>query len=168
MVPEKESGRITDRITKLESEIAMKDTSKPFKFPWGIRSKRKTLAKKNKALIVYLRNNRNVEFKIANIEYGLAMFDEKYYDAAVAGFFNYNGMPVIVQPEWSLKPITDQHYFETLEKKGLADPQQIIIRAMQVAIAQQKKGFGGSWIWLIIGGIAVVFIIMQLLKKPAT
>jgi len=72
--------------------------------------------------------------------------------------------PVIILPEWSLKPLKRHELFkETIENKELANPQRVIINAIKMAQLKPKSMLGGSsMIWIILGICVALYFVYQM------
>ncbi len=139
-----------------------KKKAREFKLPLRVRMQQKSMVKKSKALILYLRTNRTIDIRIGKIKEGMLMVDDKTFNGSTDFFYLYRGkIPTIVVPEWSLNPIGTKDYYDAVKNKTVIDPQTIIIRAIEAAeIAAGKKKMGGkALIWIILIGVAVAYII---------
>ncbi len=140
-----------------------KKKSKEFKLPFTIRARQRALAKKNRLLVILLRTNRSIELKTTKIIDGLIQFDGKFYQATTDFVYLYRGrIPSIVLPEWSLIPVGTKDYYDASKAGAIADPQKVIIKAIQAAEPQATKGLAGkSLIWIVIIGVAVFYFIFS-------
>lgn len=150
---------ISAKLDKL-IDLMQEKNSKDYKLPFGIRSKGKAASKKNKALVVFLRTNKGLEFKIGDIEDGMLKIGDYVFDCTPEDFFIYKNMPVIIQPDWSLKPYSPQEI-----SKDNAYSQKVIIRMIERYQLEKKKANFSMWIFIALGGIAVLYILSQLLNK---
>lgn len=160
-------------IEKLEKKEFKKLKGMEFHLPLDIRFRAKLIAKKNRALIFLLKTNRDIEIKIAPIFNGMIMLKdsatklEKYYDARADCFYMYKGVPVLMLPEWSLRPIGTKEYYDAKREKRLANAQQVIIRAIETKEMQMGKIKMDmkSIIVIAIVGIVVYFVAAEYLKE---
>lgn len=134
---------------------------KPFKFPFGIKSKLKALAKKNSVLVFLLKTNRTIEPLTAKIENDFIVVNDKYHNCSVDFIYMWLGKyPAIVLNEWDLNPIGTEDYYKAMESGRNVNAQTVIIRAIEQAAVEQKQKISGKvWIWIIIGAIIVGYIL---------
>ena len=106
-------GGLSEKLNELNEKIDIladikkddKTKSKQFKVPWKIRRQLKSLAKKNKVLVFYLRANRNIIPITTSIQDGLIKIEDKYYQCDVPFIYLWLGkFPAIVLPEYSINP----------------------------------------------------------------
>ena len=164
--PSKPEG-LTGRIKEIDEKLDMltqshKIKKKPFKLPFSVRNQLKTIAKKNKVLVILLRRNRTAEAKIVKIDQGFIIVNGKVHNLGPDYIFLWEGKtPCIVLPEWDLNPIGTEDYYKAVEDNRVADPQTIIIRAMRnVDKLQLGQGLPAkTWIWIAIGAIVIGFVL---------
>jgi len=158
-----------DRLTQ-EEQTKKKLKKKQFKMPLKVKKQLKKLAMKNKVQVMLLQNNRNIKPTIGEIKNGILIVGDKYYDGSTDNIWFWNGkFPTIIQPEWDLKSITgylksinaSELLGDAIENKRSADPQAIIIRAIQLAeVLQAKKPLSGkAFIWIGIGVIVLFYLL---------
>lgn len=144
-----------------------KQVLKP-KFKKGL--KKKLL--KNELLVFYIKNNKSVTPSWLPVRNGLIFHPEteKYHQATSEYVMNYEGIPFIIQPEWSLIPFSPSQHLEiTNNTKNNADGQQVIIRAIeQSQLKPPKKKMGGkSLLIFMVIGVVILYLLSQLLGKGA-
>jgi hypothetical protein len=155
-----------DKLIELMEEQQLKKEKK-FRLPFGMGSNRKL--KKNWVIVILLRTNQNIAIKfLPIINDMIKLKDNSTYHLATTDFmWRYKKYPVMVLPEWSLKPIQPKELLEETVKNGeLALPQKVVINAMELSqLKDEKKGIGGGFIiWIIVAVVAVV-VVMNLMKK---
>ena len=155
---------VNEKLDKITQETKTKKDikKKAFRLPFRVKSQLKKLALKNKVQIILLQNNGNLKPTITEIKSGMVMVGDKIYDGNPKGIWLWNGkFPTMLIPEWDLRPINRENlYNDSIEKKCLADPQTLIIRAMEFKESLQPKGLGGkALIWIFIGGIVVFYVL---------
>lgn len=143
---------------------------KEFKLPFGIKMKTRKAVRKGKVLAIYLRHNRNLEFRIADIFGGLIRLDKYEVNLyETDAIYTYKKWPVVVVFEWRIMPVggkVEQYKNRVIggeDDKEVAktlnittDGQQTIIRAIEQAEkaedANKKKGGLSPIMWLLIIG----------------
>jgi len=155
---------LNEKLNNITQETKAKKQIKKvaYKLPFRVKSQLKKLALKSKVQVILLQNNGNIKPTIAEIKSGMVMVGDKIYDGSPKGLWLWNGkFPTMVIPEWDLRPITREYlYNDAVDNKRLADPQTLIIRAMEFKESLQPKGLGGkTLIWIGIGGIIVFYIL---------
>lgn len=146
-------------MKKLKIEEAKKEGE--YKLPMKIRMQQKRLAKRNKILVLYLRTNRSSIYKICEIKNGMVVVDgNKIHQASMDFVYLHQGRtPMMVVPEWSLTPIGTKDYYDAVRDKKIADPQTIIIRAMEMAeVITAKKVNKMALVWIVIAVAIVGYI----------
>jgi len=167
---EKETGlkskieEINEKLNRITQETKTKDElkKKAFKLPFRVKSQLKKLALKNKVQVILLQNNRNIKTTIGELKDGMLLVGDKIYDGSTSGIWLWNGkFPTAIVPEWDLKPLTPEGLLsEATENKRLANPQSIIIRAIEFKESLQPKQIAGkTMIWLLIGGVIVFYVL---------
>lgn len=155
---------ITEKLDKITQETKTKDKlkKKSFKLPFKVKSQLKKLAVKNKVQVILLQNNRNIKTTIGEIRDGMLLVGDKIYNGASDGVWLWNGkFPTMVVPEWDLQPLTPQDLLkETVKGKRLADPQTMIIRAIEFKEAMNPKKLGGkAIIWIMVAVVVIGYIL---------
>jgi hypothetical protein len=156
----KEKG-LNEKISEIHEYLKIDDKDKKkkeFKLPFNIKSQAKTMTKKNKAIFFKLLTNGGMKISVEQIHNGMINIGEKYYNVTPGHIWNYNNLPVLIQPEWELEPIATKNYQDSGNK---SDPEAIIIRAMQTQEAGKSMKFGKMWIWIGLIGIAVIYVVMS-------
>jgi len=119
----------------------MQRNTKKFSLPRYIQLKVGTSKFKNHVLIIFLRRNREVELKYMEILNDMIRIEDKYYDARVDCYYTYgkSRVPVLVIPEWSLRPIGTADYQRVVARGETTDLQDITIKAHERMEASGKK-----------------------------
>jgi len=155
--------QITDLKEKMDLIIEKSRVKKgrPFRLPYRARSQLKTLAKKGKLLVFYLRQNRTIELFVSKIQRGFIEVDGKWHNCSMDFVFLWKGKnPAIILPEWDLNPIGTKQYYEAMKEGRKADPQDIVLRLIESIEAREKKKISPKAIfWFVIVGLAVAWVI---------
>ena len=159
-------NRMLDIIAEPERKKAKK---KSFDLPAKYRTAAKSFIKNNKILVLYLKLGKGIEPVIGQIQDGMVRVNDIDHSADPDAIWLWKGkIPTMIIPEWDLQPIggnpkpltVPELYADAEKNQRLNHPQRIIIRAIQGAqLAASKKMGGRAMIWIIIGGIAVVYLL---------
>jgi hypothetical protein len=136
-----------------------------FKIPWGIRSKIKSQLKKKKIAVIYLQNNKNGDIKWGEQVGDQVKVDNKIFDMSEGTVWLFRGKyPMIVQPEWSMRPIGIREYEEAKANHSTTDEEELLIKAIErKEIGTPLGGLNWKMILLILAGAAaVIFIVFKL------
>lgn len=170
---------INARFDQLTGHLQEKDLKKvkEWKLPFGIRFKTKSAVKKGKFLVIFIKNNKAIEFKYLNEVGGIIQIDQyKFYAFQADAIHLYKNIPVLLVFEWRLTPVgssIDEFRSRLLggeEEKELAskynmttEAQLAIIRAIEKAEIEkaEKKKMKFSPILLIIGAVIVLGVLAQ-------
>lgn len=167
----RESGSLTERLAKIEEVIDSGNNKK--KKEKVVKFKRISNAKlkNNYVLVILLKTNKQVEARVLPIKDNLIYLkdNETFHIASTDFVMRYKKLPMIILPEWDLKPLSvDELMGKAIQDKSLAFPQKIIIQAMkQAQLMPKKKGISVGLVIGIILAIAGVVVISQLIKKKA-
>ncbi len=143
---------------KVDKELKKKN----FKLPFKVKSQLKKLATQNKVQVMLLQRNLNIKPTTGELKDGMLLIGEgknvRIHNGSVDFMWLWNGkIPTVILPEWDLNPIrAGKLYDETVKANRIAEPQQIMIRAMEFKEAMQpQKLTSKAMIWIFIG-VAVV------------
>jgi hypothetical protein len=171
---------LVDEIARLNNNLEsakVEPKRKFFKIPWRVSW---GAGKPGKLLVVFLGLNRKARFLVGEIVDGLIRVDGKFYGMEEVSVYSYSKkFSVVVIFEWRLlaaggkaeeyrsRVIGGEDDVKVAEATGIRSFGALtIIRAIENAEldkSEKKKGFG-AWIFWIIGGIVVIFIISKLLS----
>jgi len=163
--PESLKDKMDKLIGIFEEQGKRKKKGKQFRLPFGMGNKKKI--QKGWVIVILLKTNKTMDIKFLPIENEMVYLkdNETFHLAAVDFVMRYKKYPVIILPEWDLKPISvDELMGKCREDNNWALPQKVIINASKLIASQKKKGFGGGIIWIVII-IAAAYFIMQMFKK---
>jgi len=160
MVVKSLSERINNAVDKKINETALKKVKsreKEFKLSFITKSKGRMAYKRGKILVFMLRTNRIVEPEWAYLNNGLINIGDKYFDGNQGFVYLWKSkIPVMIVPEWSLKPVGTKDYYDAVKEGNVSDSQGIMIRAFEAKEAEGvKKVSMNTWIWIgLLGAIA--------------
>ena len=142
---------------KIDGNIEQPKDKKKFKIPFKAKVKVNEL-KKNFVTVLYLKNNHTGEFIKVPIDESSTMINGIPRIATTEEIIYIDGKtPLIIQPEWSVKPISISDNYEQAVKEQLTSEGFTVLlnRMKKEAIISKKKMSG----WLIILIIAVIGIV---------
>jgi hypothetical protein len=171
-----EVAELSEKVKVLEAGGPVKE--KRFKIkvkvPWKIRSK----IKREKVGVVWLGANRILDFRTGTIQGGLIKIEGLDYDYEPEAVYRHKKWPFVVVFEWRLVPaggsfeeyrnrvIGGKSDIEEAERLKITNyAQQTIIRAIaQAELAKdEKKKMSMNIVWIVLGVIAVGYILLKLL-----
>jgi hypothetical protein len=171
---EERRGGLSDKLDRvvdlMEAQTIQKEKKKKeFKLPFGVQFGAKPKLKRNFALVVYLRTNGRIKFMLLPIrdEKVYVRETDKFHEVTAGDTFYFKNYPVVIIPEWSLKPFSPREHFDTtVKEKALASPQRVLINAMESSQIKTRGGLGGKAIFIIgVIGVVALYIIVQAFSK---
>jgi len=159
-----EEPSFRDLLKEIKSAVEDKEVKK-IKLPWKGRIGRFKV-KRGWASIMYVHNNRSVEFLRAPIEDNTVRVGDLYHTATPDDILIFRGKPMLLIPEWGIKPLqiwkASEHYKDTEEKGDLTQPQRHILSKLEHGIIKAKTKIAmGGWIMLGVAGLAVLYFFSQ-------
>lgn len=147
-----------DLLTNKDDKKAYKE----FKLPSKIKRQLKKLALKSKILVILLTRNRGMIPLVTEIRDGFVNIEGTPHQCAVDQVFLWKGKyPAMVIPEWDIRPIGTQDYYEAVKNHTIADPIAIAIRMMEnKEMIMKNKLSPKAWIFIglaVIAGLYVLF-----------
>jgi len=166
---------ISEKLDLLVEKFDKMQEKKQFKLPFGIRSA-KGKFRRNYAVVELLRLNGAVEFKMIPIEDNTIKIGGIYYDASAEYIMRYKKYPLIILPEWNIKPLgkdeaeeiepfSPKENFKKAEKEGmLSAPEKFILHAIKMDTVKPKGNINVKVI-LLIGALLVGgYVLLSYLK----
>jgi len=159
---------MTEKIDELSDKMDILtqkkrlDKKKPFRLPFSVRSQLKQLAKQNKLLVFYLKENRSVVPLVCPMKDGMIQIGDKVHNVSMAFTYMWqNKYPCIVLPEWDLLPVGTKQYFDAVAANRTTNAQQIIIRNIKASEGGMlvKKLPGKTMVWIGIAVIVVLYVV---------
>mgnify|MGYP003131861834 CR=1 FL=1 len=151
-----------DRLVELIEEKEKKKEKK-FKLPFNKSFGAKPKIKRNYVLVFLLRTNGKMVIRFLPIEEMMVHLKENdtYHEASPKYIGYYKNYPVMILPEWSVRPISKERLIEQDIKEGTTTlGQKVAINAMKLSQLKKKTNIMGSGMfWLVIGGIVVLYFI---------
>lgn len=153
-----------DRIeTKLDTILGDdKKKKKKFKLPFRARIS-KSKAKQNYVTVIKINENRNLDFDREKIIDQTIMVDDVPRLASGEYIFNYKNKPVLIQPSWSVTPLSpSKHYSNSLLNGSNSAGYRLLMNRMQgeaLKIGKKIGGLGLSIGALVIGSLIIYALI---------
>jgi len=158
-----------DAIDTKLAEILGGKEEKKFNLPLGIRLGGRMKLKKNFCVVLLMRVNGEAVFKFVPIEDNYVKIDGTPYDVNADYMMRYKRYPLLVLPEWNLKPViiggeekkvispfdAKKDMSSAIEKGQLSTTAKTIIRIVEAEQVKQKSNISWTTI-LIIGGVLLV------------
>ncbi len=141
-------------------ELTENQKAKKFRLPLGARLFAKMKAKKDYVIVQYIKTNGNVVFKMVPIKDNTTMINEVYHEATAGDILRYKGLPLIIQPEWSITPFSPRtHMKETVAEGKLSSAEKYIINRIKMDLVKKTK-FNvkavGILIFILIGAAIIL------------
>lgn len=154
-----EEFNLKEEIRKLKERVAEEDISKKskkgFKIPYKGKLSKKNI-KDNYVTYLFIKNNRDTDIFKAQIDEGTTLIKGSPRLATTDDIIYYKGKPMIIQPEWSVKPFSpSQNYQETVNDKLKSAGYSLLLNRMQKEAIEAKKKMNGMMIIIIIAVIGI-------------
>lgn len=124
--------------------------------------------KKNYITVISIGNNRELKFSKVPIEDGTVVMDKIPKLATTDYMLTYKGKPVVILPEWSVKPFSpSENYSETVKNQMDTAGHALLLSKYESGKVEEKKKMGGNW-WifpLIIGIIVIGYLVFTQFSK---
>jgi len=156
---EKSIKEMLDELIKEKEEAKNGE----FKLPLSVRIFGKAKVKQNNAIFVLIRTNGTVVIKMLPIEDDTIKFGGVYYDANAGYVLKYKKWPMIVQPEWNMKPInsdevesegkpfsSEENFKAAIEEGTLSSAEKVIINKIYADAVKSKMQLNMTTILIII------------------
>jgi len=158
---------LTEKIDKVIEKLEEARTKKRFKLPLSIRLQKGKIKRKNYCVVVIIRTNGAVSIRMLPIEEDTVKVGETFHDARAGNILRYKNYPLLIVPEWNMKPIApdsdeiktepfnpDKDFKEAGENGTLTSAQKLILTKMKLEAIKPKMKINIGTI-LIIGAVLV-------------
>jgi len=146
---------INEKLNKLIEYMEKEKDEKKFKLPLKYRLQKMLFTRKQYVLLMLIRNNGSVIFKKVKPEDNTVKIKDTIYDASANYVLRYKRYPLIIQPEWNMKPFSIADDFKKATDEGtLTSTEKVIIAKMEKD--QIKPKWGGSIKTLLIIGAIII------------
>jgi len=168
-----ETKSIREEINELKQLMENpRKKQKQFKLPLGIRASgvMGAFKKQNKIIVQIIKANGSTAFTIAKIEDNTVKVKDNIYDASAGHILRYKKYPLLIIPEWNIKPISPESKetrpepFNPKENMEKAAAEGTLTAAEKLIITKMKmeavsKGMQLNWkvifILLAVGAAAI-------------
>ena len=149
-----------EELIKINKEAITKKKEKKFRLPWKARVG-KAAMKKNYSTVLYINDNKEVNFVKVPIESGTIMIKDSPYVATADYMLTFKGRPFIIIPSWNTEPFSIANNLESAERnKTLNIGYKLLLNRMKMEVISTKKKM--SWTVLLIGGAVLIGVIYLL------
>lgn len=169
----KQIENLNTQVNKLNTkELTEKQKSKAFKLKFPITFSKNRLIKlwkKDKILVISLRNDKMVAPVIGSLKDGNCIVDGIHHNGGNEFVWLWRGkIPVMIIPEWDTNPIGSKQYYNALKDGRTTYHQRVTIRALQAAKqeAEKKKIKSGMIIWIGIAAIVAGYLFFSNMRNP--
>ena len=132
-----------------------KQEYKEFRLPSKFKRQLKKLALRNKILVILLTRNKGMIPMVTEIKDGFVNINGTPHQCAVDQVFLWKGKyPAMVIPEWDIRPIGTEDYYDAVKNKTVADPIAIAIRMMENRENIMKNKISNK-VWIFVGLIVI-------------
>lgn len=139
-----------DNLAELLEEQQYRGKKK-FKLPLGVRLS-KGKVKKGHIIVQTISTNGNVQFKMLPIDSDTVDTGKKipqYHEATAEHILKYKKLPMIIVPEWSMKPFSPKENHQDTVKQGeLSAAQKTIISKIEAEAIKKKSAI--NWVVILI------------------
>lgn len=149
-------SEISETNRKLDTLLEQKKV-KGWKLPWKARLS-KNKAAKGFVTVIFLNQNKTIEFVKKKVEEGVYTHNGQPYVATAGYHLSYKGKPMIFQPGWSITPFDPKRDIDKAytDKRVAVGYKLILNMLMREAISDKKKMTGGMIILgLVLAGVAI-------------
>lgn len=154
-----------------------KGKKKKFRLPLGIRLQKGKFRRKNYAVVQTIKTNGAVSFRMMKIEDDTINLGDTIHDASAGHVLRYKRYPLIIVPEWNMKPIspgsTDmkiapfspkENFDKATEEGTLTAAEKLILTKMKAEAIKGKMQLPGKLILIILAIGAGALWLLDYLK----
>lgn len=150
-------------VTKLEEQETK--TKKKFKLPWSLTWNKGQYRKRNYAIIQVVKMNGSVDFKKVPIEDNTIKLGEVSHEATADYVLRYKKYPMIILPEWSLKPFSPrENMVETIEEGRLSSAEKFILHRIKMDMIKPKMKWSFGTLFVILAVLVGGFVLLNYLN----
>ena len=136
---DEKSGGLMSKLEDIEKKLNEQQVKKKFKLPLSIRMSPGKFKKQNYAIVVLVRMNGAIDFKMAKIEDNTIKVGDTFHDASADYIMRYKKYPVIILPEWNIKPFSPRKNLEEAVTDGsLSSTEKFILARMKLDALKGK------------------------------
>ena len=152
---------INEKLDRLIEGIEQSGRKKKFRMPMGIKMQKGKI-RKNYAIVLIIRTNGSVFFKMVQIEDNTIKIGETYHEATAKYVLRYRRFPMIILPEWNITPLSEpenevfspeKNLKEAMDKGKLSAAEKFILHAIKMDLVKAKPKMNIITIVVIIAAI---------------
>jgi hypothetical protein len=155
----KEKKGMQEMIQELYEKSEENDNlKKKFKMPLGVRLGKRKSKKKNYVIVQSIKTNGAVDFKVQKIEDDTIKIGETFHDSSAEHILRYKRYPLVIVPEWNMRPFSPREDFREGEKRGtLVAAEKLILTKMKNEAVKGKfqMNFKVILLLLVLGAAAL-------------
>lgn len=145
-----ERETVSDKLDKVITALEETQTKKKFQLPLRIRMQKGKAMKKDFAVVVLIKTNGAVQFKMLPIVDNTIKVGEVYYEATAKHVLRYKRWPMIIIPEWNITPLSqpdpepfnaEKNYDEAINQGKLSSAEKFILHAIKMDTVKPKMNF---------------------------
>lgn len=157
-------------------ELLKTKSEKKFRLPLRIKLLTQRL-RKNYVIVMIIKTNGAVKIKMLKIEDDTIKIGDNFYDASASSILRYGKYPLLLVPEWNMKPIspetnkigiepwTPKEDFEKAEKNGtLTAAQKLILTKMKMEAFKPTTKISGKMIVIGLVVLVIGYFLLDYLK----
>jgi hypothetical protein len=151
MEEETQDKSLKDILLDMSRKIdQMPEKKKRFKIPFKGKLG-KLRIKKGWVTVMKIGSNRNITFTRVPIDEQTAMVDGTPRIMTADEVLFYKNKPLVILPEWSVKPFSPtDNYEEVIKQQYASQGYKLLLNRMKTEAINAKKKFGGPMLWIII------------------
>ena len=152
---------INEKLDRLIEGIEQSGKKKKFRMPMGIKMQKGKI-RKNYAIVLIIKTNGSVFFKMVQIEDNTIKIGETYHEATAKYVLRYRRFPMIILPEWNITPLSEpetevfspeKNLKEAMDKGKLSAAEKFILHAIKMDLVKAKPKMNIITIVVIIAAI---------------
>jgi len=152
---------INEKLDRLIEGIEQSGKKKKFRMPMGIKMQKGKI-RKNYAIVLIIKTNGSVFFKMVQIEDNTIKIGETYHEATAKYVLRYRRFPMIILPEWNITPLSEpenevfspeKNLKEAMDKGKLSSAEKFILHAIKMDLVKAKPKMNIITIVVIIAAI---------------
>lgn len=152
---------INEKLDRLIEGIEQSGRKKKFRMPMGIKMQKGKI-RKNYAIVLIIKTNGSVFFKMVQIEDNTIKIGETYHEATAKYVLRYRRFPMIILPEWNITPLSEpetevfspeKNLKEAMDKGKLSAAEKFILHAIKMDLVKAKPKMNIITIVVIIAAI---------------
>lgn len=147
-----EEKSLSQHMIDIKKLLEEKDKNKVRKFvlPWKAKVG-KAKVRKNWSTLCFINDNKEVTFKKVQIDEQTTLVDGSPRLARPSDMLTYKGKPFIIQPSWSVEPISPtKNMNETEAKQMSSNGYKLLLNKMKKEVLTTKKQISGGVIFIIL------------------